>query len=109
VGSFTQYDMQQLRGSRHPLQELVDDRFVANDTFAVGATARSHPAVEETADDVLTDAASSPGSVDIQARRGNAIVICTGANASGKSVYLKQCILIPYLAQVIQNIHGILV
>jgi DNA mismatch repair ATPase MutS len=27
-------------------------------------------------------------------------VICTGANASGKSVYLKQCVLIPYMAQV---------
>jgi DNA mismatch repair protein MSH5 len=100
VRKFIQYDVQELRDSRHPLQELVDDRFVANDTYARRATARSHPAVEEVTDDILPDVTPSSSSVDVQARRGNAVVICTGANASGKSVYLKQCVLIPYLAQV---------
>lgn len=37
---------------------------------------------------------------DILKENGSSIVICTGANASGKSVYLKQNALICFMAQV---------
>lgn len=37
---------------------------------------------------------------DILKENGYSIVICTGANASGKSVYLKQNALICFMAQV---------
>jgi DNA mismatch repair protein MSH5 len=78
---------------RHPLQELVDDRFVANDTYAVGRSAAL--GYRSTSDE---EEGSEGGSR--RTRNGNSVVICTGANASGKSVYLKQCVLIPYMAQV---------
>ncbi|PVF94626.1 hypothetical protein CPB86DRAFT_808461 [Serendipita vermifera] len=65
-------------GGRHPLQELVDDHFVQNDTYA-------------------GDPSNNTEDLEIQV---NKVIICTGANASGKSVYLRQCALIPYLAQI---------
>ncbi|CCA67650.1 related to MSH5-meiosis-specific protein [Serendipita indica DSM 11827] len=74
-----------IRDGRHPIQELVDENFVANDVYAVGGTPSSN---------------HSESSSSSQEKTGNSIVICTGANASGKSIYLKQCALIPYLAQV---------
>jgi DNA mismatch repair protein MSH5 len=82
--------------TRHPLQELVDDRFVANDAYAVGrSAAQGHGGDRSTSNEGEGSEGSSPRS-----KNGNSVVICTGANASGKSVYLKQCVLIPYMAQV---------
>lgn len=60
---------------RHPLQELVVDTFVPNDAHLGGEGSR---------DD------------DYKHR----IALCTGANACGKSVYLKQIALIQYMAQI---------
>ncbi|KAJ7600737.1 DNA mismatch repair protein MutS [Mycena floridula] len=60
---------------RHPLQELVVDTFVPND-------------------------ARLAGSGDSEEEKRNKVVLCTGANACGKSVYLKQIALIQYMAQV---------
>jgi len=74
---------------RHPLQELVDDRFVANDAYAMGQSSAES-----------LSASHREGESEEVPRRGNSVVICTGANASGKSIYLKQCVLIPYMAQV---------
>ncbi|KAG8776037.1 MutS protein msh5 [Serendipita sp. 397] len=48
----------------------------------------------------MTDESVYFKSNKMHARQGHSITICTGANASGKSVYLKQCALIPYMAQV---------
>jgi DNA mismatch repair protein MSH5 len=78
---------------RHPLQELVDDRFVANDTYAVGRSAAL--GYRSTSDEEEGSEGESR-----RTKNGNSVVVCTGANASGKSVYLKQCVLIPYMAQV---------
>lgn len=69
---------------RHPLQEQVVDTFVPNDVYLVGGCAegieRQHSA----------------------SRRS--VLLCTGANACGKSVFLKQTALIQYMAQVCQRV-----
>jgi len=54
-------------GGRHPLQELVVPTFVANDTYLAG------------------------GGETTEANGGApSVLLLTGANYSGKSVYLKQ-------------------
>ncbi|KAI9451401.1 DNA mismatch repair protein MutS [Russula earlei] len=80
-----------IKQGRHPLQEQVVDTFVPNDILIVGgAGIGSYPVVRGESNDLV-----SGGSV-----RGNSVVICTGANACGKSVYLKQAALIQLMAQV---------
>ncbi|KAF8895319.1 DNA mismatch repair protein MutS [Infundibulicybe gibba] len=66
-----------LRG-RHPLQEQVVDTFVPNDAHVVGGT----------------------GIGGKSGKNSHSVVLCTGANACGKSVYLKQIALIQYMAQI---------
>lgn len=70
-----------IQQGRHPLQEQTVDTFVPNDVFLVGgAGIDSYPDIHGEEDD-LTSEGSTPG---------NSVLICTGANACGKSVYLKQ-------------------
>ncbi|KAG1881991.1 DNA mismatch repair protein MutS [Suillus tomentosus] len=71
---------------RHPLQEQVVDIFVPNDAQLVAGIGFSDSAESQTEVDNLPMCSS--------------IVLCTGANACGKSVYLKQVALIQYMAQV---------
>ncbi|KIK45627.1 hypothetical protein CY34DRAFT_22463 [Suillus luteus UH-Slu-Lm8-n1] len=71
---------------RHPLQEQVVDIFVPNSAQLVGGVG-------------LGDSAESQAEVD-SLPIYSSIVLCTGANACGKSVYLKQVALIQYMAQV---------
>ncbi|KAJ7644219.1 DNA mismatch repair protein MutS [Roridomyces roridus] len=66
-------DIQQ---GRHPLQEQVVDTFVPNDAHLAGGCGEPFGA------------------------EWNSVLLCTGANACGKSVYLKQVALIQYMAQV---------
>ena len=76
---------------------------MANDTYAI-----SRSAVGDYTND--HDTVSGDEDPEDVPRPGNSIVICTGANASGKSVYLKQCALIPYMAQVkLLRIHLIFI
>ncbi|KAF9242539.1 muts domain V-domain-containing protein [Melanogaster broomeanus] len=70
---------------RHPLQEQIVDAFVPNDVRLVSGVGLGQSYVNESNSDV---------------DGGSSIVICTGANACGKSVYLKQVALIQYMAQV---------
>ncbi|EFI27156.1 DNA mismatch repair protein Msh5 [Coprinopsis cinerea okayama7 len=70
-------------GGRHPLHEQILDAFVANDARLVGgAGLNSQPEGLEDEDD------------------WNSILLCTGANACGKSVYMKQIALIQIMAQI---------
>ncbi|KAH9841446.1 DNA mismatch repair protein MutS [Rhodofomes roseus] len=80
----------EIRQGRHPLQELVVDTFVPNDALLLGGCG-----VGVELDDRSEDDASHDG-----ARDKNSIVVCTGANACGKSVYLKQIAMIQYMAQI---------
>ncbi|KAG9315778.1 DNA mismatch repair protein mutS [Chiua virens] len=73
---------------RHPLQEQILDTFVANDARLVGGVGFGMCYEDDSSSDTGTEAA------------WNSIVLCTGANACGKSVYLKQVALIQYMAQI---------
>ncbi|THV00846.1 hypothetical protein K435DRAFT_750810 [Dendrothele bispora CBS 962.96] len=67
---------------RHPLQEMVVDTFVPNNTRLAGGLGNG-----------VTDDDTEMGG-------RHSIVLCTGPNACGKSVYLKQVALIQYMAQI---------
>lgn len=107
----------------------MDDCFVANDTYActpvaitgrkrkgiVNRTARepedsaySSDSERDAGDDRRCEAATDMSETNIPSsnENGKKVVICTGANASGKTVYLKQCALIPYMAQVCSAASG---
>ncbi|KZT37836.1 hypothetical protein SISSUDRAFT_1114147 [Sistotremastrum suecicum HHB10207 ss-3] len=75
-----------IKGGRHPLQEQVVDTFVPNDAF-IGYSLNSE-------EDNIPTTDSEDG------HPRNSILICTGANACGKSVYMKQIALIQYMAQI---------
>ncbi|PTU22616.1 hypothetical protein P175DRAFT_0514665 [Aspergillus ochraceoroseus IBT 24754] len=76
-----------INGGRHFLQELVVPSYVPNDTFLVGG--RLEEPVNQT-----------QNTVEITKRRsGPCMLVLTGPNYSGKSVYMKQVALIVYLAQ----------
>ncbi|CAK5284093.1 unnamed protein product [Mycena citricolor] len=75
-----------IKQGRHPLQEQVVDTFVPNDAHLVGGSGnRSVLVGDETT---------------LEEEEWNSIVLCTGANACGKSVYIKQVALIQYMAQI---------
>ncbi|KAJ7459929.1 DNA mismatch repair protein MutS [Mycena latifolia] len=75
-----------IKQGRHPLQEQVVDTFVPNDAHLAGGSGNRSV--------VVGDEATS------EAEEWNSVVLCTGANACGKSVYLKQVALIQYMAQI---------
>ncbi|GFF46840.1 DNA mismatch repair protein MSH5 [Aspergillus lentulus] len=78
-------NMIRIKGGRHILQELTVPSYVPNDTFLVGG---SLPASQE-------------GELEIsETSNGPSMLILTGPNYSGKSVYMKQVALNVYLAQV---------
>ncbi|KAI0775544.1 DNA mismatch repair protein MutS [Trametes elegans] len=81
-----------VKQGRHPLQELVVDTFVPNDAFLVGGAGLG------CAPDMSVDDGDE-SEAGMQFSK-NSVVVCTGANACGKSVYLKQIALIQYMAQV---------
>lgn len=73
-----------IRGGRHPLQELSVENFQPNDTLLHGGCGVG------TGDDDNDDRRAPRRSVEI----------LTGANGCGKSVYLKQVALIVFLSQI---------
>ncbi|KAG0170431.1 MutS protein msh5 [Apophysomyces sp. BC1015] len=77
----------------HPLYELSMDAFIPNDTYLVGGqginvgeTMCSASETERVTDNVPSEP------------RPNSIMLLSGANFSGKSVYLKQVALITYMS-----------
>ncbi|KAJ7761594.1 DNA mismatch repair protein MutS [Mycena maculata] len=75
-----------IKQGRHPLQEQVVDTFVPNDAHLAGGSGNRSMLVGDEATN--------------EAEEWNSVVLCTGANACGKSVYLKQVALITYMAQI---------
>ncbi|KAJ2929766.1 hypothetical protein H1R20_g7314, partial [Candolleomyces eurysporus] len=69
---------------RHPLHELILDAFVANDARVIGGAG----------------VGASPDYPDESEDEWNSVLLCTGANACGKSVYMKQIALIQIMAQI---------
>ncbi|KAI9259590.1 DNA mismatch repair protein MutS [Phascolomyces articulosus] len=74
---------------RHPLQELCVDVFIPNDTHLVGGNvaASSRNTARSSEEDTSKNTA-------------NSVALLTGANFSGKSVYLRQIGLITYMAHI---------
>lgn len=95
--SVTRRNVIQIKGGRHILQALTVPSFVANDTFLVGGpgevdiepTHRYEDGVQM--DQIFEE--SSP-------LEGPSMIVLTGPNFSGKSVYLKQVALIVYMAHI---------
>ncbi|OAL29677.1 hypothetical protein AYO22_02091 [Fonsecaea multimorphosa] len=75
--TITEDNVIEIKGGRHLLQEMTVPSFVANDTFLVGGNGEE------------TDPAEGPS-----------MILLTGPNYSGKSVYQKQVALAVYMAQV---------
>jgi DNA mismatch repair protein MSH5 len=77
-----------IREGRHPLQELVVPSFIANKCQISGGLGTD------------SEGGKEPHSSREEERLGSSMMILTGPNHSGKSVYLKQVALIVYLAHV---------
>lgn len=75
-----------IRGGRHPLQELVVPIFVPNDCCLMGGS---------DADGYQDDSQSSDAPIQVPS-----MLVLTGPNHSGKSVYIKQVALIVFLAHI---------
>ncbi|KAI9713851.1 MAG: MutS protein msh5 [Bogoriella megaspora] len=82
-----------IKGGRHPLQELTVPSFVANDTFILGA-------LNEARGDGTRLRTPSQSPQDTLYGTGPSLLLLTGPNYSGKSVYLKQVAIITLMAHV---------
>ncbi|KAI6825107.1 hypothetical protein KC342_g11225 [Hortaea werneckii] len=97
----TEENIIKIKGGRHPLQELTVPAFVSNDTYLVGGEGNEPDSAQFEA---LTS--QGPNLVDTQgarardAREGPSMVLMTGPNYSGKSIYLKQVAIIVYMAHI---------
>ncbi|KAF2722777.1 hypothetical protein K431DRAFT_221307 [Polychaeton citri CBS 116435] len=97
-----------IRGGRHPLQERTVSQYVPNNTLLVGGGGtRLEEKEEEIAFDGFSMQITSraqdsymPQSSQQSAIEAPSMIIMTGPNHSGKSVYLKQVAIITYLAHV---------
>lgn len=74
-----------IQAGRHPLQELVVPSFIANDALLLGGLGD-----EQDDGSIVTD----------EMRDIPSVMVLTGPNHSGKSVYLKQVALIVFLAHI---------
>ncbi|KAG0049466.1 MutS protein msh5 [Gryganskiella cystojenkinii] len=124
--TMTEENVVQILKGRHPLQEMVVNSFVPNDTRLgeIGGVYSSDIDSSSAAPDTATSGrrysttagyvSNSGMATDLDLNRDvydqssssddpfqdNRVIILTGANSSGKSVYLKQVALITYMAHV---------
>ncbi|KAF6234396.1 hypothetical protein HO173_007429 [Letharia columbiana] len=98
----TRNNVIQIKGGRHALQELTVPAYVPNDTFLVGGPGPPDPTefqeVQAGNDEATREVFQK--TIDSDALEGPSMLIMTGPNYSGKSVYLKQVALIVYMAHV---------
>lgn len=90
--SISEQNVLKIKGGRHLLQELTVSAFIANDTFIIGGngTERSESAAR-------LSPRSEAANLQIE---GPSMILMTGPNYSGKSVYLKQVAMITYMAHI---------
>lgn len=98
----TQDNIIRIKEGRHPLQELTVSSYIANDMFLVGG--RGVDLVEgepvEEPHTQLSGAGASTIHESQMPQDGPSMLLMTGPNYSGKSVYLKQAAVIVYLAHI---------
>jgi DNA mismatch repair protein MSH5 len=80
-----------IEAGRHPLQELTVPVYIANDCFVAGGTGD----IENSNPDFRSPASAVQESIETPN-----MLMMTGPNYSGKSVYLKQNALIVYMAHI---------
>nr|CAG8531242.1 9277_t:CDS:10 [Entrophospora candida] len=85
------------RRYRHPLQELCVEVFVANDTFIEGGHGTL---IDDDYQDTTMTNMNTNGLYESSKPNNNSVILLSGANFSGKSVYLKQVALITYMAHI---------
>ncbi|RDI85632.1 hypothetical protein Vi05172_g4312 [Venturia inaequalis] len=101
--SLTKDNIIRIEGGRHILQELTVGSYVANDTLLVGGQGTVMDVVPDSDDTVQNQQpsdATQPTPVIQESTEGPSMLIMTGPNYSGKSVYLKQVALIVYMAHI---------
>lgn len=105
--SLTNDNIIRIEGGRHILQELTVGSYVANDTLLVGgqgSATDTSPDSDSTQQNVQSQSQPSDAAQQTLARPvstvGPSMLIMTGPNYSGKSVYLKQVALIVYMAHI---------
>lgn len=77
-----------IENGRHPLQELAVPQYIPNDCYLGGCS--GHPERRDRRTESLNDGPD----------HGKNVLILTGPNHSGKSIYLRQVALIVYLAHI---------
>ena len=90
-----------IKGGRHPLQELTVPSYVANDTSVVGGPGGDSE--DAIIGGLSPREAAVTSSHQMSAREsieGPSMVLMTGPNYSGKSVYAKQVAIIVYMAHI---------
>ncbi|KAI9840473.1 MAG: MutS protein msh5, partial [Pleopsidium flavum] len=95
----TEENIIRIKGGRHPLQELTVPSYVANDAFLVGGPG-SEPLAGTGGHENTTIFGSSQLQSIMESTEGPSMLMMTGPNYSGKSVYLKQIALIVYMAHI---------
>ena len=83
--------------TRHPLQELTVPSYVANDIFIAGGAGVAEIAHEDLSLLPPRISQQTPGTDSLS---GPSMLMMTGPNYSGKSVFLKQIALIVYMAHI---------
>jgi DNA mismatch repair protein MSH5 len=83
----------QIQGGRHPLQELTVPAYIANDCFLAGGTGNDG----DRDDSICLPQSSTYVQESLESA---SMLIMTGPNYSGKSVYLKQNALIVYMSHI---------
>ncbi|KAF1835488.1 hypothetical protein BDW02DRAFT_495713 [Decorospora gaudefroyi] len=90
-----------IKGGRHLLQELSVSSFVANDSYLVGGQGNEGSSEVQQRYATVTQPLTSSVTRHTYAHKDSpSMLVLTGPNYSGKSVYLKQVALIVYMAHV---------
>lgn len=91
-----------IKEGRHPLQELTVSSYIANNVFLVGGKG-VHSIDKERVQEPHSQLSAAGASTIRESQMpqdGPSVLLMTGPNYSGKSVYLKQAALIVYLAHI---------
>jgi DNA mismatch repair protein MSH5 len=88
-----------VNANRHILQELTVGTYIANDTYLTGGIGQDDLEEDQCEPHLDTQGHSQAETVSIPSLDPS-LLIMTGPNYSGKSVYLKQVALIVYMAHI---------